>query len=1133
MNIERVHKVRFGAEAKRRLDALPSNADQTLPPLRSPLFSRPRRKRGRRRLLAFTVTLIAIPLVLLGLLKSGLFAPIIEQEAVASLARVLPDTLDATIGDADVDVGGLDGVGVSLGQFALTDKQTGDVVFSAEDMRIGVHTLSALRGKPQIRHISLAGVDLMLPKLIGGTGDLPPVSQIEPALAWLFASANRLFERTTINGSPVGIDVADLRLSGPGGPEGGIVISKAVVLARSNQRALEADIDFGGHPIKLAAMLRRDDANAVTVWLKAQEVPLPFGRLRTIFSAVEADHLPGAANEPLLADFGIRAQRRPGDAPDELTFNIDAERLSLKLDEGDFIDLSGRLNFSWSPDQRVLALSDSPVRFGRSSGVLTGGIRDAPERELVAEGRNYQFELVLNEGISNPEDSPEPAVDFAARAQGVLAPRAGLTEFNRIEIRSAAGYAEGAGTLDFAATVPNAIFALSIKDFALAGVKQFWPGSVARAARRWVLANLAGGRVSEGEFLIAEPLRRRVAGSNEKLKGDSELSLRVEGVRFDVAGDIPPVRDAVGQVEYKDGEATMTLESGTAYLPSGRTAAASDGTLVIHEMDADGLVFADLEVGVAGKADALGELISFRPISAKNFRDYEAEDLSGDVDARVTMRFVINPRDGAPQPDWNVVLDVRDAAVAEPFEGRVLSDMTGQIEINRQRAEIDVTGRIDGLPAEIAMIQPFGGGPLQPTRDIVLKLDNEDRRKIAPGLDPLISGPTAVKVKTTGGEDGTVSIDADLSAAELSLPWIGWMKGSGVAAKTTFDLVLADRQTRISDFVLDGGTFSANGDLTVGPDGLQRARFGRVRLNDTDDIAVSIDGKGRGYAIAITGRSFDARALIRHLREEMSSQGGDGGTPVELTAKIANVRGFGDETLRDLDLTMRHDGRDLTELTVSAMTETGFPVNFDLKGAGEARNVRLEALGGGALLRFLDVYGQIRGGVLTMALSGSGPDRLTGRIDLNDFRIFDEPRLNALVSSKAQGNTSLNDAIKRKIDTRAIKFDRASATLNVGPSSLRIANAIVRGPEVGATFRGTVFDKDNQMRISGTFMPAYAVNSLLSNLPVIGLVLGNGRDRALIGVTFLLEGDAKKPKISVNPLSAIAPGVFRSIFEFR
>ena len=44
---------------------------------------------------------------------------------------------------------------------------------------------------------------------------------------------------------------------------------------------------------------------------------------------------------------------------------------------------------------------------------------------------------------------------------------------------------------------------------------------------------------------------------------------------------------------------------------------------------------------------------------------------------------------------------------------------------------------------------------------------------------------------------------------------------------------------------------------------------------------------------------------------------------------------------------------------------------------------------------------------------------------------------------------------------------------------------------------------------------------------------GNGRDRGLIGITFRLTGKTSSPLLEVNPLSVIAPGVFRSIFEFR
>ena len=44
------------------------------------------------------------------------------------------------------------------------------------------------------------------------------------------------------------------------------------------------------------------------------------------------------------------------------------------------------------------------------------------------------------------------------------------------------------------------------------------------------------------------------------------------------------------------------------------------------------------------------------------------------------------------------------------------------------------------------------------------------------------------------------------------------------------------------------------------------------------------------------------------------------------------------------------------------------------------------------------------------------------------------------------------------------------------------------------------------MDMTGTFMPAYGLNRIFGELPLIGVLLGNGRDRGLIGVTFKLDG---------------------------
>ncbi|WP_312472951.1 hypothetical protein, partial [Brucella sp.] len=96
----------------------------------------------------------------------------------------------------------------------------------------------------------------------------------------------------------------------------------------------------------------------------------------------------------------------------------------------------------------------------------------------------------------------------------------------------------------------------------------------------------------------------------------------------------------------------------------------------------------------------------------------------------------------------------------------------------------------------------------------------------------------------------------------------------------------------------------------------------------------------------------------------------------------------------------------------------------------------------------------------------------------------------------------------------------------------KLSKGVVRGPSVGTTFQGTLYDQRGNMSITGTFMPAYGVNRIFGEVPIFGALLGNGRDRGLLGITFKLEGSAKQPQVMVNPISIIAPGIFRSIFEF-
>jgi hypothetical protein len=54
---------------------------------------------------------------------------------------------------------------------------------------------------------------------------------------------------------------------------------------------------------------------------------------------------------------------------------------------------------------------------------------------------------------------------------------------------------------------------------------------------------------------------------------------------------------------------------------------------------------------------------------------------------------------------------------------------------------------------------------------------------------------------------------------------------------------------------------------------------------------------------------------------------------------------------------------------------------------------------------------------------------------------------------------------------------------------------------------------------------------MFGQIPIVGLFLG-GSNEGLVGITYEVVGPPSAPVLRVNPISAVAPGVFRKMFEF-
>ncbi len=1068
----------------------------------------------------------------------------LRQAADAALTSLAGVDVDTSIGQTSIALDSSRFIALQVSDVTLTTHEAAKPVIDAGRVRFGIRFLPLLTGHIKLGSVTLEDARIrprLMPDMGGGdwtAGLRDARGLIDPdkVLKAAFGEFHRAFDAVNA-GSTRDIRLRDVEFVTPDGPmPKGIRIEEAR-LSRSitGGLVLSAQAHALGMDFTLEGAAKQSAAGRITA------LHLDVNAARPETYVADEDEI--AARHELLLDsvgsfnLGITGAEGANGQPARLNSTVSFTKALLDFGEDGVAAIGGNINASLVEGAGKIEFSQLRVASGNSEFNFHGAVGPLPQNEPQPEGPAYRYDFVSDGSVSAPEDSSEPALPFYARITGRYNIDTNQLIASQIGVRTGPGELLGTGSMTLVKGKAPAMFlALTIPSMPVQHIKQLWPWLAAPGARRWVLANLFAGNVKNSNLqfhVAAGRLGNGVPLSDKELSGHFE----VNGTRFDITGNIPPVRDGDGVVDFKGTSVDITLSAGTVYMPSGRTVAASNGVFTLRDVNVQPVIGA-LDIDVAGKADAVSELASYDPINAMDRLDMKPEDFSGDVSGHVTAQVPLSKDVRMQDLDWKVVLDYSGLSVAKPFDGQMVTAADGKITVEPDRAVIDAKAKLNGIPADIALTQPLGdhGPPKQ--RKITLALDDEAREALLPGLSDMLSGPVSVAVDNPDADGQPVT--ADLTDAKLIIPWAGWSKGAGIPASVSFELATDGKNSTLSDFRLTGKSFSARGTIKLSDNALSSARFSSVKLNADDDFALDIDRNSAGYKVKIKGDMLDARSLIKNVLADPDSASAKtaGGKPINVAvdADLGGVAGFNGEVLRNVDISYQGTGSNVGELSVDAATGSGADVKITNSDNAEGRSVSMLSADAGSILRFLDLYEHMQGGRIKLSLAGQGDGPLTGELNATNFTVVDEPRLKSIVGSTPALNSngrSLNDAVPNKIDVSKVRFERGFAQIEKGDGYLKLSRGVLRGPEIGTTFQGTLYDKSGNMDMTGTFMPAYGVNRIFGEIPLFGMILGNGRDRGLIGITYRLAGDAKSPKLQVNPISAIAPGIFRSIFEFH
>jgi hypothetical protein len=290
------------------------------------------------------------------------------------------------------------------------------------------------------------------------------------------------------------------------------------------------------------------------------------------------------------------------------------------------------------------------------------------------------------------------------------------------------------------------------------------------------------------------------------------------------------------------------------------------------------------------------------------------------------------------------------------------------------------------------------------------------------------------------------------------------------------------------------------------------------------------------WAIDVSGKNFDGRNFFRSLFNVGNGPDHKANAPgaakgARVNARFDNVIGGYDVSLRNVKMQIETRDDNLTGLDVKGTLDGGAPFSAAVDRSTGTRRLLVESPDAGQVMKLVNFYPNMQGGRMRLEvnLDGTGPAEKTGILWVDDFKILGDPIVSEVVSSADQGRPAIDG--RRNVTREVFEFDKMRAPFSVGYGQFVLEEAYLKGPLLGANLRGKVDFKTRRVNFGGTYIPLQGLNGALGGIPVLGQIISGTQGEGIFGMTFAVQGPTSNPQVIVNPLSLVAPGIFREMFQ--
>jgi uncharacterized protein involved in outer membrane biogenesis len=782
-----------------------------------------------------------------------------------------------------------------------------------------------------------------------------------------------------------------------------------------------------------------------------------------------------------------------------------------------------------APELAPLAAVDFPV-----SGTLEARL---DLTRLTAEGARLDLGL----GAGSFKSESLPGGELALRQgelHAVYAPEIGQLRLTKLEldlgggsVLTVKGSLEAvtpgliAGTDPAPSHIPGK-FGIVLADVPVGKFETLWPPALSPGGRRWVLANIHDGVLDQAAVqldLAVDP----TAHSAEIVSARG--SMRYHDLTINYFGGLAPVRKVSGAATLADKRLTFTPTGGAV-----KSVQVTGGSLEISNLGAP-VEWQAIDLNLAGPIRDVLEVIDAKPLRYAHDVGVDPARVAGRSEINLHFRFPLLRSLKFDDIEYSVRATLTGAAITRVAMDRDLSDGDFALDIGRPGMHLQGNARFDGVPISIdggVAFKPKSGSRAQ--YRVALTLDDEQRRQLAVDYLPdRIRGPIDVDLTYSTFDADHAEADArlDLHAASLSVAEAGWKKAPDVPATGRLVLDLAHEQiTRLREIEVKAAGLYGKFALALTPDRahIERVNIERLVIGDDDvagHVARRLEG---GWRVELHGPRLDLTHWLDDSRNDSLSQHSAMDPTLQIDARLGHLILGPRRQVRDLSAQLFREGDNWQSARIDARFVNGHELSLRFGSESGKRGLSFLSDDLGSTLSLLDVTENIVGGrvaVTGQVSDAAGKRVLRGHVDGDDYNLIRAPGL-----AKVLSLTSLN-AIGSMLAGSGIPFSTLRGDFAYSEDRLVLENLLAYGGALGVTANGLLELGPHRLDIQGTIVPAYTLNSIIGNVPVLGSLLLGGEGQGLFAANYRATGSAADPQISVNPLSALTPGFLRRLFQ--